>query len=334
MTSLSALLNMALDRRASDLHLSAGQPPVLRIDGQLHSTIAPTLTHEDIIELLSGLLSQTQLQTFRQALELDFSHECPGLCRIRVHAFHHDGGAAAAVRLIPQQVSSLQTLGAPPILEELALQTSGLVLITGATGCGKSTTLAAMVEHRQQQQACHIITIEDPIEFRYRSGRGLIHQREVGTHTHSFADALRAALREDPDVIVVGELRDLPSIQLALTAAETGHLVLATLHAARADQAIDRIVDVFSTEDKALVRTMLAQSLLAVVSQTLVARRDGQGRVAAMEVMTATPATRHLIRENKIAQLRSVMQSGGAQGMQTLDQHLAVLMNQGVIMAL
>ncbi len=323
--ALSELLALALARQASDLHLSAGQPPWLRVQGALQPLDAAALSGEQVQALVHGVLNQAQRQAWAQALELDAACALPGLGRFRLHAFHQQRGPAATLRLIAAHVPTLAELGAPPLLGEWALKPHGLVLVTGPTGSGKSSTLAAMVAHLNAHAARHVITIEDPIEFIHPAGRCLIQQRELGSHTRSFEAALRAALREDPDVILVGELRDLPTIGLALRAAETGHLVLATLHTASAAQTVDRLVDVFPAGDKDLVRHQLAESLLAVVSQVLL----GTGpRVAAHELLVATPAVRHLIRENRLAQLYSAMQTGAAQGMQTLDQALAQLVRQ------
>lgn len=327
--TLHELLALALARQASDLHLSAGLPPTLRLHGELVAIDSPTLESAQVQALVHAVLSPAQQQAWAQDLELDAACELPGLGRFRLNAFHHQRGPGAALRLIPSQVPTLQALGAPALLAEWALKPRGLVLVTGPTGSGKSSTLAAMLAHLNAHAARHVITLEDPIEFLHPAGRCLVHQRELGAHTHGLAQALRAALREDPDVILLGELRDLETIRLALTAAETGHLVLATLHTAGAAQTVDRLVDVFPAGEKELIRSMLAESLLGVVSQALV--RAPLGRVAAHELLVATPAVRHLIRDNKVAQLQSLMQTGAAQGMQTLDQSLAALVRQRLV---
>ncbi len=327
---LAALLDLAVRHQASDLHLSAGLPPLLRVQGELRRQGGEALSHEQVLGLVTGLMDEAQRRHYAEALECDFAVETPAR-RLRVNAFHQRLGAAAVLRLIPREVPTLAALHAPPQLAELALRPRGLFLVTGPTGSGKSTTLAALLNHRNEHTQGHLLTVEDPIEFVHPSQGCLVSQRELGTHTRSFAAALRAALREDPDVILVGELRDLETIRLALTAAETGHLVLATLHSAGAAKAVDRLIDVFPAEEKSFVRTLLAESLLAVVAQTLCRRLDGSGRIAACELMLATPAVRNLIRENKLAQIASVLQTGQQQGMQTLDQHLAALVRQRLV---
>jgi twitching motility protein PilT len=327
--TLADLLALAAERQASDLHLSAGLPPLLRIHGALEPLDLPALDAQTARALVHEMLSEPQRQAWAQDLDIDGALDWPGLGRFRLNAFVHQRGPAAVLRRIATRVPSLAELGAPALLAELALKPRGLVLVTGPTGSGKSSTLAAMLAHLNHTDAGpggHVITLEDPIEFIHPPGRCLIHQREVGTHARSFDQALRAALREDPDVILVGELRDLATIRLALTAAETGHLVLATLHTAGAAKTVDRLIDVFPAGDKEMIRSMVAESLLAVVSQVLAL--GPQGRAAAFELLLATPAVRHLIRENKVAQLYSVMQTGAAQGMQTLDQALAELVRR------
>ncbi len=329
--NLQKLLYECVDRRASDLHLSSGSPPKLRLDGELVALSEMSLTHEELHLALSGIMSPSQQAQFSQTRECDFSWEVPALSRFRVNVFVQARGVSAVFRVIPHHISSLKSLHAPAVLTELLDRKRGLVLVTGATGSGKSTTLAAMVDALNQTQAKHIITIEDPIEFVHTSQQCLIQQRELGAHTLSFANALRAALREDPDVILVGELRDLDTIRLAVTAAETGHLVLGTLHTSSAAQTIDRLVDVFPAQEKEVVRSILSESLHAVITQVLCKRKEGQGRVAAFEVMVGTPAVRNLIREGKVAQLYSTIQTGRKAGMQTLDQSLAALAQQGLI---
>jgi twitching motility protein PilT len=290
-----------------------------------------TLAHDALQLALLGVMSPVQQTQFTQSHECDFSWDVPGLSRFRVNVFVQARGISAVFRVIPHHIPSLDSMHAPAVLTELVHRAQGLVLVTGATGSGKSTTLAAMVDALNQTQAKHIITIEDPIEFVHTPQQCLVQQRELGAHTLSFANALRAALREDPDVILVGELRDLDTIRLAITAAETGHLVLGTLHTASAAKTIDRMVDVFPAQEKEMVRSMLSESLSAVMSQVLCKRKDGQGRVAAFEVMVGTPAVRNLIREGKVAQLYSAIQTGRGAGMQTLDQSLATLVQQGRI---
>lgn len=327
------LLSETLQRQASDLHLAAGLVPMVRVHGDILRLEHEALQPSDVMRLVSQIMNPAQLQRYESELELDFSYEVVGLSRFRVNVYQQQRGPAAALRVVPSTIRSLESLQAPRVLGELAMMPRGLVLFTGPTGSGKSTSMAAMVDHRNQRQHGHILTIEDPIEFVHQSQRCLVNQREVGTHTMGFAQALRSALREDPDVILVGELRDLETIRLALTAAETGHLVLATLHTSSAAKSIDRLVDVFPAGEKDMVRSMLSESLQGVVSQTLCKTADGRGRVAALEIMLGTPAIRNLIRENKVAQMYSVMQSGLSQGMQTLDQHLATLVRGGLITA-
>ena len=324
---LNALLTLAAERGASDLHLSSGLPPRLRIDGQLTALDAAPLDAAAVHAAVCSLLPEAQQQAWAHELEVDAACEPPGGGRFRLHAFFQARGPAAVLRCVGARVPTLAELGAPPTLASWAERPHGLVLVTGATGSGKSSTLAAMVAQRNAGAGGHVVTLEDPIEFVHPNGRCLIHQRELGVHTRSFAQALRAALRQDPDVILLGELRDLETLRLALTAAETGHLVLATLHTAGAAQAIDRVIDVFPPDDKPLVRTQLAESLVGIASQALL-RSPGGGRVAAFELLQATPAVRNLIREGKVAQLASVMQTGAALGMQTLDQALAALLRQ------
>ena len=313
-------------KRASDLHLRAGMPPVMRIDGDLEPLAMEVLSNEVIDSIIGGMLTTQQLNLFEQGQEVDLS-TCVGGSRCRVNVFRHSRGVGVVFRLIPQEISSLQALEMPEVVSKILSRGKGLVLVTGPTGSGKSTTLAAMIDHLNKERAGHIVTVEDPIEFVHTSKRALITQREVGGHTASFSAALRAVLREDPDVIMVGELRDLETIQLALTAAETGHLVLATLHTASAAKTVDRIIDVFPAEKQAQVRAMFAESIEAVISQRLI-KRGGGGRVAAVEVLIGTTAVRHLIREGKSHQLYSVMQTSHQLGMQTMERHLAELVTR------
>jgi twitching motility protein PilT len=331
MHQLHPWLAACVASQASDLHLSSGLPPMMRLHGEIHRQSEVVLDSEAIQAMLHSVMSDALRKQYAEALEVDFSFEVPQLGRFRANAFHQTRGVAAVIRLIPTHIPSLTDIQAPAIVTTLLGQSSGLILVTGPTGSGKSTTLAAMVDHINRHIGGHILTVEDPVEFVHVPQRGLVNQREVGTQTRSFANALRSALREDPDVLLVGELRDLQTIRLALTAAETGHLVLATVHTSSAAKTVDRLVDVFPGDEKNMARAMLSESLLAVISQTLCPRQDGLGRVAAHEVMVATPAIRNLIREAKVAQMYSVIQTGQSQGMQTLDQHLQVLLQQGHI---
>lgn len=330
---MNSLLELMVAKQASDLHLSAGLPPMLRVLGDLQRVDTPSLTHETVHRLVTSIMSEPQRVAYAQHLECDLAYEVRGLSRFRVNAFQQNRGAAAVLRAIPSVVPSLAQLGAPAIFTKLAGKPRGLVLVTGPTGSGKSTTLAAMVDHINEHEPAHILTVEDPIEFVHPCKKSLVHQREVATHTHSFSAALKSALREDPDTILVGELRDLETIRLALTAAETGHLVLGTLHTSSAAKTIDRLVDVFEAAEKELIRSMLSESLEAVITQTLCKTADGRGRVAAHEIMLGTPAIRNLIRENKIPQMYSAIQTGQSLGMQTLDQSLAELVKTGAITA-
>lgn len=328
---IAQLLAFTVKNKASDLHLSAGMPPMIRIHGDMRRLNVESMTHQDVHALVYDIMSDSQRKHFEENLEIDFSFEIKDLARFRVNAFNQQRGASAVFRTIPSKVLSLEDLKAPAVFADLAMKPRGLVLVTGPTGSGKSTTLAAMVNHRNESDPGHILTIEDPIEFVHESKKSLINQRELGAHTHSFANSLRSALREDPDVVLVGELRDLETIRLALTAAETGHLVFGTLHTSSAAKTIDRVVDVFPSDEKDMIRTMLSESLEAVIAQTLLKTKDGNGRVACHEIMLATPAIRHLIRENKIAQMYSMMQTGNGMGMQTLDQGLTELLKRGAI---
>lgn len=324
------LLQEALDSQASDLHVSAGLAPRIRVNGQLHAMHYPALEHKDVFTMLCSVMSDAKRQIYEQQMDIDFAFEIPHLARFRVNAFNQIRGAAANFRMIPHHILSLDELKLPPIIKDITQLTRGLVLVTGPTGCGKSTTLAAMVHHINHTRRNHILTIEDPIEFIHPSKNCLIQQREIVQHTQSFNAALRSALRADPDIILIGELRDLETIRLAMTAAETGHLVLASLHTQTAAQTIHRMIDVFAAEEKTLRRLQLADSLQAVIAQQLVPS-IANGRVAAMEIMNCTHAIRHLIREDKIAQIQSCIQTGQSQGMQTLEQHLMQLKQNGII---
>lgn len=328
---IEQLLRQSVSLQASDLHLSAGLPPMVRVDGDLRALGSDQLQHAPLMRALHTLMNGPERDRFEGSMECDFSLEVPGLSRFRVNAFQQMRGVSVAFRGIPDRVPTLADLNAPPIFAELASRPRGLVIVSGPTGSGKSTTLAAMVEHLNQTQAKHILTIEDPVEFVYTPQRCLINQREVGAQTLSFSNALRSAMREDPNVILVGEMRDLETVRLAITAAETGHLVLGTLHTSGAAKTIDRIIDVFPAEEKEMVRSMLSESLNAVISQVLCKRQNESGRVAAFEIMVGTSGIRHLIREGKVAQMYSAIQTGSAVGMQTLDQSLSALVQQGLI---
>ncbi|MFQ6370162.1 type IV pilus twitching motility protein PilT [Shewanella sp. YIC-542] len=327
---ITELLAFSVKHNASDLHLSSGVPPLIRVDGEVRKLNVPELTHQEVHRLVYDIMNDKQRKDYEEFLEIDFSFEVPNLARFRVNAFNQSRGAAAVFRTIPSDILSLEQLGAPEIFKKISSYPRGLVLVTGPTGSGKSTTLAAMIDYVNDSRHDHILTIEDPIEFVHKTKQCLINQREVHRHTLSFAAALRSALREDPDVILVGEMRDLETIRLALTAAETGHLVFGTLHTTSAAKTIDRVVDVFPAGEKDMVRAMLSESLQAVISQTLI-KKVGGGRVAAHEIMVGTPAIRNLIREDKIAQMYSAIQTGMAHGMQTLEQSLQQLVARGVI---
>ncbi|MDO4233226.1 MAG: type IV pilus twitching motility protein PilT [Lautropia sp.] len=328
---ITELLAFSVKNKASDLHLSAGMPPMIRVNGDVRRINLPAMDHEAVHGLIYDIMNDSQRKEYEDRLECDFSFAIPGLARFRVNAFVHERGAGAVMRTIPSKVLTLEQLNAPKSFTDIAMQPRGIVLVTGPTGSGKSTTLAAMINHINENEFGHILTVEDPIEFVHEPKRCLINQREVGPHTHSFNNALKSALREDPDIILVGELRDLETIRLALTAAETGHLVFGTLHTSSAAKTIDRIVDVFPAAEKEMVRAMLSESLKAVISQTLLKTKDGNGRVAAHEIMIGTPAIRNLIREAKVSQMNAAIQTGAAVGMQTLDQCLTDLVRRNVI---
>jgi twitching motility protein PilT len=327
---ITELLAFSAKQNASDLHLSAGLPPMIRVDGDIRRINLPALEHKEVHALIYEIMNDKQRKDYEEFLETDFSFEVPGVARFRVNAFNHNRGAGAVFRTIPSEVLTMEDLGMGQVFKDISMMPRGLVLVTGPTGSGKSTTLAAMMDYINDNKYDHILTIEDPIEFVHQSKKCLVNQREVHRDTHGFTEALRSALREDPDIILVGEMRDLETIRLALTAAETGHLVFGTLHTTSAAKTIDRVIDVFPAEEKAMVRSMLSESLQAVISQTLL-KKQGGGRVAAHEIMRGTAAIRNLIREDKIAQMYSAIQTGSAQGMQTLDQCLATLVEKRVI---
>ena len=327
---ITELLAFSAKQGASDLHISAGLPPMIRVDGDVRRINVPPMKHKQVHGLIYEIMNDKQRKDYEEFLETDFSFEVPGVARFRVNAFNQQRGSAAVFRTIPSKVLTMEELGMGQIFRDVASVPRGLVLVTGPTGSGKSTTLAAMVDFINDNKYEHILTIEDPIEFVHESKKCLVNQREVHKDTHGFAEALRSALREDPDIILVGELRDLETIRLALTAAETGHLVFGTLHTTSAAKTIDRVVDVFPAAEKAMVRSMLSESLQAVVSQTLL-KRSGGGRVAAHEIMRGTAAIRNLIREDKVAQMYSAIQTGGSLGMQTMDQCLADLVERRIV---
>jgi twitching motility protein PilT len=327
---ITELLAFSAKQGASDLHLSAGLPPMIRVDGDVRRINVPPLDHAQVHDLIYDIMNDKQRKDFEEFFETDFSFEVPGVARFRVNAFNQNRGAAAVFRTIPSKVLTMDDLGMGQIFRDVSLLPRGLVLVTGPTGSGKSTTLAAMIDYINDNRYDHILTIEDPIEFVHESKRCLVNQREVHRDTLGFSEALRSALREDPDIILVGEMRDLETIRLALTAAETGHLVFGTLHTASAAKTIDRVIDVFPAAEKAMVRSMLSESLQAVISQTLLKRRAG-GRIAAHEIMRGTSAIRNLIREDKVAQMYSAIQTGQSIGMQTMDQCLQSLFEKKLI---
>ncbi len=327
---IAELLAFTNKNNASDLHLSAGMPPMIRIDGDMRRMNVPPLDHKAVHALVYDIMGDRQRRDYEEHLEVDFSFEIPGISRFRVNAFNQHRGASAVFRVIPSQVLTLEELETPPQFKDIISIPRGLVLVTGPTGSGKTTTLAAMLDYLNENLYSHILTIEDPIEFLHTSKKCLINQREVHRDTHGFSEALRSALREDPDIILVGEMRDLETMRLALTAAETGHLVFATVHTSSAAKTIDRVIDVFPGGEKNMVRSMLSESLRAVISQALL-KRIGGGRIAAWEIMVGTPAIRNLIREDKVAQMYSAIQTGQAFGMQTLDQCLQDLVKRGKV---
>ncbi len=327
---IAELLTFSVKNGASDLHLSAGLPPMIRVDGDMRKVNVPALDHKTVHGLVYDIMNDKQRKDYEEFLETDFSFEIPDLARFRVNAFNHNRGAGAVFRTIPSEILSLEDLGTPPIFKDIADTPRGLVLVTGPTGSGKSTTLAAMIDYINAKSYEHILTIEDPIEFVHQSKKCLLNQREVHRDTLGFNEALRSALREDPDIILVGEMRDLETIRLALTAAETGHLVFGTLHTTSAAKTIDRVIDVFPAAEKTMVRSMLSESLRAVISQTLM-KKVGGGRIAAWEIMIGTPAIRNLIREDKVAQMYSAIQTGNAVGMTTLDQYLQDILAKGLV---
>ncbi len=327
---ITQLLAFSVKNSASDLHLSAGLPPLIRIDGDVRRVNVEPLDHKTLLRMIYDTMNDMQRNEYSKRKETDYSFEIPGLARFRVNVFNQNRGAAAVFRTIPSKILTLKNLNAPPIFEMISQYPRGIVLVTGPTGSGKSTTLAAMIDFKNSSEHGHILTIEDPIEFVHESKRSLVNQREVHRDTLGFNEALRSALREDPDTILVGELRDLETIALALSAAETGHLVFGTLHTSSAAKTIDRIIDVFPAAEKSMVRSMLSESLRAVIAQTLLKKKGG-GRVAAHEIMVATPAIRNLIREDKVAQMYSVIQTSSALGMKTLDQDLKLLVDSGLV---
>ena len=327
---ITELLAFSAKQGASDLHLSAGLPPMIRVDGDVRRINLPPMDHKQVHALIYDIMNDKQRKDYEEFLETDFSFEVPGVARFRVNAFNQNRGAGAVFRTIPSKVLSMEDLGMGEVFKKITDVPRGLVLVTGPTGSGKSTSLAAMLDYLNNTMYSHILTVEDPIEFVHESKKCLVNQREVHRDTHGFSEALRSALREDPDIILVGEMRDLETIRLALTAAETGHLVFGTLHTTSAAKTIDRVVDVFPAEEKSMVRSMLSESLQAVISQTLL-KKVGGGRVAAHEIMIGTPAIRNLIREDKVAQMYSAIQTGGSLGMQTLDACLKNLLSKGLV---
>lgn len=328
---ITELITFAKNHKASDIHLSGGHPPILRVHGDMTPLRVPKLSADEVIAMLHSIMTERQRMEYEEHFELDFAVDFGASSRFRVNAFNTINGAAAVLRNIPTEISTLEQLAVPSIIKDLTQLHKGLVLVTGPTGSGKSTTMAAMINHVNQTETKHILTVEDPVEFVHESAKSLINQREIGVHSNSFKRALKSAMREDTDIILIGELRDLETIHLALTAAETGHLVLATLHTSSAAQTVDRIIDVFPSDDKAMIRTMLSNSLEAVISQRLLKKSDGSGRVSAFEILIATPAIRNLIREGKIPQIHSLMQVGSKYGMQVMKDSVYSLMNANLI---
>jgi twitching motility protein PilT len=329
---ITQLLTFAHREGASDVHLSAGEPPMVRMHGDMKRIEHPALTADEVHNMVFDIMSDAVRKTFQETNDVDFSFELGETARFRVNVFRTRRGEGGVFRTIPTKVMTLEDLGLPPIMKEICDKEKGLVLVTGPTGSGKSTTLAAMIDYINNTTEGHILTVEDPIEFVHVSKKCLVNQREVGPHTDSFNAALRGALREDPDVILVGEMRDLETISLALTAAETGHLVFGTLHTSSAPKTVDRVIDVFPAAQQGQIRAMFSESIQAVIAQTLLRKRAG-GRIAALEILIGTPAVRNLIRENKIHQIPSSMQTGQAFGMQTLDMALIDLVNKGLVTA-
>lgn len=329
--TLDDLLREVVAKDGSDLHLKAENPPLMRIRGDLQRTSHPALSTEELQAMMLNILTDERKERLHDFKELDLSYRVPGLSRFRVNMYWQRGKIGAVFRVIPFKIRTIEELGLPPVTKKLSLLPRGLVLVTGPTGSGKSTSLAAMINHINESNGAHIMTIEDPIEYVHPDKKAIINQRELGTDTHSFADALKHVMRQNPDVILVGEMRDLETIQLAITAAETGHLVFSTLHTVDAAQTIDRIVDVFPPAQQAQIRTQLSVTLQAVISQTLMPKLDGNGRVAAFEVMTCTPSIRTMIRDGKTHQLYHDIQMGAQDGMQTLDGHLIFLLKKGLI---
>lgn len=328
---IDKILAEAVERGASDLHISVGLPPLIRLHGKLNALDYPPLTPEDTLGVVKQVLNEEQLADYEKMGEKDLSYSRPGLSRFRVNTFHQRGSAAAAFRVLNTVIPDLNSLGMPEMVGKLSQYHKGLILVTGPTGSGKSTTLASLIDLINQQRSCHILTLEDPIEYLHHNKNSMVNQREIGNDTKGFAPALRAALRQDPDVILVGEMRDLETISIAITAAETGHLVLATLHTVDAAQTIDRVIDVFPPHQQQQVRVQLANTLIGVVAQRLLKRKDNKGRLPAVEILVSNPAVRNLIREGKIYQLYSVMQTGTRFGMQLMDAHLEEIYRKGFI---
>ena len=330
---ITELLTFGVSNKASDLHLSSGLPPMLRVNGEIRKVNLPPLEPTEVKNMVYDIMNDNIRKVFEQNMEVDFAFEIPNISRFRANIFMQTRGIGAVFRTIPSKILSLEKLNAPKIFREIASYNKGLVLVTGPTGSGKSTTLAAMIDYINETDYQHILTVEDPVEFVHASKRSLVNQRELNTHTHSFANALKSALREDPDSVLVGEMRDLETIRLALTAAETGHLVFGTLHTSSAAKTIDRVVDVFPAGEKEMVRVMLSESLKAVISQLLIKKKDDSGRVAAHEIMIVNSAIKNLIRENKVSQINAAIQTGQQYGMQTMDQALIRLVKNGDVAA-